>query len=89
MNTGTNQTADVGDILCGGTANDVLVAQGSGAHCLDAGPDQVGPYNDSDCFYLAPSGADAGDLATERNCADTSFSPSYFEASMRSCNCQD
>ena len=87
-NAGSNDTADLGDIVCGGPGNDVVVADGSGAHCLDAGPDQA-PGAD-DCYYSPPTYPDvpdAGDFATGRNCQNQVTG--NFQASTRSCNCQD
>lgn len=82
-NSGTDDTADLGDILCGNAGFDQLSAEGSGAHCLDPGPDQT---TADDCYYAPPSSPDAGDFATQRNCGSPSGS---FATSTRSCNCQD
>jgi len=83
-----DQTSDLGDILCGGKGDDGLSAEGSGGHCLDPGPDQIGASGD--CYYAGPSSPGPEDYATERNCASPSTGwPAVFDASKRACNCQD
>jgi Ca2+-binding RTX toxin-like protein len=83
--------SELGDILCGGEGDDLLVAVGNGHYCFDPGPDQaaVAWGTGYDCSYVAPIFTDDGDVATQRNCVQVDTSSSAFNASQRSCNCQD
>ncbi len=83
--------SELGDILCGGEDDDLLVAVGNGHYCFDPGPDQAATFwgTGYDCQYVAPIFPDDGDVATQRNCVQVDTFASAFNASQRSCNCQD
>jgi hypothetical protein len=62
----------LGTILCGGAGDDVIVADGAGHQCVDAGADQqVTGINDFDCTYAnVPNDGDPHDIGTQRNCVN-------------------
>lgn len=84
-------SSEIGDMLCGGAGDDLLVTVGHGHHCFDAGADQTGEFFETgyDCDYIAPQFPDDGDLATAVNCVAFKYDSSARHGSERSCNCQD
>ncbi len=65
----------LGVLLCGDGGNDILLGNGPGHQCIDAGPDQIDDPNTPDCRYSnLPVDSDAHDVGTARNCQNTTGS---------------
>lgn len=86
-NYGGSTANDVlGSLLCGGTGDDFIYADGPGHQCVDAGTQQAIAGTEFDCQYLnLPADSDDHDIGTQRNCVhpDSNFSSTRHP----SCGC--
>jgi Ca2+-binding RTX toxin-like protein len=85
-NYGGSSVNDVlGTLICGGSGDDTITADGPGHQCVDGGTQQAISGSENDCSYFnLPSDSDDHDLGTQRNC----INPSGFHSTRHpSCGC--